>query len=37
MLLAKYAPGGTSTYNPKMKLKVVIFAYSKKTVFFQEK
>lgn len=30
MLLEKYTPGGTSTYNPKMMLKVIIFAYSQK-------
>lgn len=30
ILLAKYAPGGTSSYNPRMMLKVIIFAYTQK-------
>ena len=30
MLLEKYLPGGTSSYNPKMMLKVIIFAYTQK-------
>lgn len=30
MILEKYTPGGTSTYNPRMMLKVIIFAYSQK-------
>jgi transposase len=29
-LFEKYLPGGTSTYNPRMMLKVLIFAYSQK-------
>lgn len=30
ILLNKYAPGGTSSYNPRMMLKVIIFAYTQK-------
>lgn len=30
MLLNKYLPGGTSSYNPRMMLKVIIFAYTQK-------
>lgn len=30
ILLDKYAPGGTSSYNPRMMLKVIIFAYTQK-------
>lgn len=29
-LLIKYMPGGTSTYNPRMMLKVLVFAYTQK-------
>lgn len=30
MLLEKYLPGGTSSYNPRMMLKILIFAYTQK-------